>query len=169
MLIYLSRKMFRQYKKDKKGATAVEFALVAVPFLVFIFSILEMGMLFLSQTSLKNAVRETARLIRTDLEGTGARNFNVGQLTNELCNRSGFLPNCAANLTINQTVTPLYAPIPNGALTTSTAATSNAGNIVTIRIRYDWQMFGPVRYMFGDSHDGVLPVYQAMIFQNEPA
>ncbi|MER2264497.1 TadE/TadG family type IV pilus assembly protein [Methylobacterium oxalidis] len=51
--------------RDCRGATAVEFALVAVPFLSLLCVIVEAGFVFLSQQTLDIAVDRASRLLRT--------------------------------------------------------------------------------------------------------
>lgn len=51
--------------KDARGATAVEFALVAVPFFMFVFGIIGIGLHFFAVSTLENAVASAARKIRT--------------------------------------------------------------------------------------------------------
>ena len=51
--------------KDSKGATAVEFALIATPFLAIIAALIQVFLLFFAQSLLENAVRASARQILT--------------------------------------------------------------------------------------------------------
>jgi hypothetical protein len=44
-----------------RGQAVVEFAIIAVPFLILLFGILDFGMLFESRLALSNAVRQAAR------------------------------------------------------------------------------------------------------------
>ena len=49
----------------KTASPAVEFALVALPFLLFVLGIVGMGLYFLASTSLEYGVEAAARKIRT--------------------------------------------------------------------------------------------------------
>lgn len=51
--------------RSKHGATAVEFALIAAPLFALIVGLLEVGLIFLSQTSFERQVDQAARLVRT--------------------------------------------------------------------------------------------------------
>ena len=51
--------------KNGRGAVAVEFALLAIPFFVVLFGILETGYLFLVAIVLEGATADGARQIRT--------------------------------------------------------------------------------------------------------
>ena len=48
-----------------RGAAAVEFALVSIPFLALTFGIIEIGLIYFVSTTLENATLQAAREIRT--------------------------------------------------------------------------------------------------------
>ena len=54
-----------RFKKDKEGATAIEFALLALPFFALLFAILELAIIFFISSTLNFAVSEAGRQIRT--------------------------------------------------------------------------------------------------------
>lgn len=56
------RGLFRKLK-DKRGAAAIEFALVAAPLVAFLMAIAETGVVFFAQQSLETAAQGTAREI----------------------------------------------------------------------------------------------------------
>ena len=56
-----ARRMVRQ----EDGAAAVEFALVAAPFLAMVFAIIETAMVFFAGQALETAATDSARLIMT--------------------------------------------------------------------------------------------------------
>jgi len=53
------------YFKDEDGATAVEFALIGIPFIFMIVGIIEMAMVFTAQSLLEASMSQAAREIRT--------------------------------------------------------------------------------------------------------
>ena len=55
----------RRWQRDDRGATAIEFAMVAMPFFMFCFGILGVGLHYFSTNSLEHAVEAAARKIRT--------------------------------------------------------------------------------------------------------
>jgi Flp pilus assembly protein TadG len=55
----------RRFVRDQRGATAVEFGLLALPFFAIIGAILETSVVFLSGQVLESAVQDTSRYIRT--------------------------------------------------------------------------------------------------------
>src|SRR2546423_406619 len=59
--VYAVRRLLRQ----QDGAVAVEFGLVAAPFLALVFAIMETAIVFFSGQALETAVADSARLIMT--------------------------------------------------------------------------------------------------------
>jgi Flp pilus assembly protein TadG len=70
--------MVREYLKNNDGVAAIEFALVATPFVFMIIGIIEMALMFTSQSLLEASTTTAARQIRTgqiqqaggDMQGT---------------------------------------------------------------------------------------------------
>ena len=54
----------KRFRKDEDGATAVEFAFVALPFFALLFGIMELAMVFFVNSALVHATSEAARHIR---------------------------------------------------------------------------------------------------------
>jgi Flp pilus assembly protein TadG len=59
------RRILRHFMRDREGATAVEFALVALPFLAILFAIIELALNFWVTQVLENAVSDASRRIYT--------------------------------------------------------------------------------------------------------
>lgn len=64
---FYMHRMRRIFRRNRRGASAVEFALVAPVFFLFVFGMIEYGRLVMVQQVLTNATREGAR--RAVLEG----------------------------------------------------------------------------------------------------
>lgn len=56
-------RIVRQRHRDERGAEAVEFALIAVPFLILILGIIQYGFYFWTAETTNSAAREAARRI----------------------------------------------------------------------------------------------------------
>ena len=54
-----------RWRKDEEGVTAVEFALVGLPFLFMVIGIIEMALMFTAQSLLEASTSQAARQIRT--------------------------------------------------------------------------------------------------------
>jgi Flp pilus assembly protein TadG len=59
------RGTFRRFRSGRDGATAVEFAMVGMPFFALVCALFEAGLLLLSQQTLDNAVDYAARTVFT--------------------------------------------------------------------------------------------------------
>jgi Flp pilus assembly protein TadG len=68
--------LFARFRKNRDGAAALEFALLAIPFLMLIFATLETFLAFAGEQLLNNAVDIMARKIRT-----GEITFGQGKST----------------------------------------------------------------------------------------
>lgn len=71
-----TRKLFRRIRTERDGATAVEFALLAMPFMLLVFATFETLIAFAGERLLANAVDTMARKIRT-----GEITFGQGKST----------------------------------------------------------------------------------------
>jgi len=58
-------KLLRRFKNEDNGATAIEFAIVAGPFFLLVFAILETSMYFFASQYLESSIDTVARKIRT--------------------------------------------------------------------------------------------------------
>ena len=66
------RNGFGAFVKDSKGATVVEFALIATPFFAILAALIQTFLLFFAQSVLENVVRQSARqlwLVRREVQG----------------------------------------------------------------------------------------------------
>jgi len=83
----------RGMAKDEKGAVAVEFALLAIPFFSLIFAILETSIVFFAQQILESALQDSTRFIRT---GQSQSAWNTSEFRKAICGRTYGLFECSA-------------------------------------------------------------------------
>ena len=67
-----------RFRRDRKGSVAIEFSLLAIPFSLLLFAILESCISFAGSQLLANATDNVARQIRT-----GQGDFKVGTMTQQ--------------------------------------------------------------------------------------
>src|SRR5579872_7606870 len=93
------RRSVRAVFASRDGATAVEFAMVAVPFFALLFGVLELGMLFMASTTIDAATVQVARQIRTGQFQSGA-NHSAADFKTAVCNNMSWIStaDCQANL-----------------------------------------------------------------------
>ncbi len=65
-------KFFRHYFSHQSGATAVEFGMVSLLFLSFLFGIIELGRVFWTMNALQYAIEDTARYAQVNTDATDA-------------------------------------------------------------------------------------------------
>jgi Flp pilus assembly protein TadG len=171
------RRGVRRIIRDQSAATAVEFALVAMPFLFMIMSVFELALVFTVATSLDSATAKAARQIRTgQLQTSGGATAST--FAQSICNNLGWLSSqCTGNLSVDVrtftsfgNVTPVN-PVSNGAFSTNnlTFNMGNAGDIVLVRAYYQWTLFTP--FLNGGLQalsNGKTVVTSTVAFRNEP-
>jgi Flp pilus assembly protein TadG len=165
------RRLRRRLVADQSGATAVEFALVALPFICLLIAIIETALLFFAQQCLQAAAQQSARLIQTgqaQQQGMTAAQFHTA-----VCNAAGSMFNCSGLYVNVQTFASFSAintpgTLKNGKLNTSTTyVTGTSGDIVLVQVFYDW----PVISLPGMNlaNNGSYTVIQStIVFRNEP-
>ena len=80
-----------RFASNKKGATAIEFGLVAIPFIGLLCATFDMGLSFLVERNLDAAVQNAARQIRTgDMQAAGTASAATF-VSNYVCPASGSL------------------------------------------------------------------------------
>jgi Flp pilus assembly protein TadG len=88
----------RRYGKSESGATAVEFALVALPFFGLLGVILETGSMMFVEYGLQSGVQESARQARTgQAQGAGT---TLAQYKTLICKNAALVSQCGTSLTV---------------------------------------------------------------------
>ncbi|MDR7230472.1 Flp pilus assembly protein TadG [Caulobacter sp. BE264] len=161
-----------RFARADEGATAVEFALVAIPFLMLLFAIIELGLVFLVSITLENAVIDAGRTIRTgqvQTAGTGATAFKTA-----VCDRMSWLGSkCSTALQVDVSTFTDYSTGKTTAVNTTVPTTMNwnpgaSGSIVLIRAYYTWPLITPMMNTGLQSSNGNRIIYAATSFTNEP-
>jgi Flp pilus assembly protein TadG len=143
------RRYFFKLCRDRRGTAGLEFALIALPFLIFAFGIIEIGCIFWGNYELDNLTTSAARMIRTG-EAQGGK-LTQAQMVTRICGGAVVLTNCATKLKISvQTFT-------NFASVAGPAPKDDKGNIqktfpyqlggpsqvVLVTSFYEWPIIGP--------------------------
>lgn len=169
----------RRFARAERGATAVEFAIIALPFLVLLFGIIELGMVFMVSTTLQNATDNAARQIRTGQFQTTGGNTKEAFKALVCGNMTWLITPCSANLSIDvQTFTTFTSLSNNGQTNAATFNPDNMcwssgqpGDIVLVRAYYQWQVFTPLlnaSLVNMGAGTGKRLITAATSFRNEP-
>jgi len=166
----------RRFARAQDATAAVEFALVAAPFLALVFAILETALVFFAGQSLEAAASDTARLIMTGQAQTAG--YSQSDFKTAVCNYlSGGLFNCANGVYVDvetySTFTAINTapPIVNGQLNTANMnyIPGGPGDIVVVRLYYQWPIYVS---MFSDNLSNLTGNQRLLVatsvFRNEP-
>jgi Flp pilus assembly protein TadG len=178
------RNRFGAFIKDRKGATAVEFALIATPFLALIAALIQTFLLFFAQSQLEWAVRQSARQILTGQVQSQDASLTPTQAVTAfhqtVCNNAAILFTCggvmvdvrvAGQWSAANVGTPALTYDSNGNVNNVWQFNpGNAGDIVIVRVMYLWPVFfGPIAFNMANQANGSRLIMASAAFQNEPA
>ena len=166
--------------RAERGATAVEFALVAGPFLLLMIGVLELGLIFMVSVTLENATAMASRRIRTGelvAVAAGAEAASNTAFKNEICDDMGWMQtDCQANLWVDVntvsdfTSETLPSPVVAGAFNPGTPnfKPGVAGSIVLVRAWYQWNLIAPLMNQALVKVPGKTLISSTATFRNEP-
>jgi Flp pilus assembly protein TadG len=167
--------MLSRFRRDQKAATAVEFALIALPFIALMFAILETGYLYFAEQILETAVDDTARLIRTGQAQEDA--LTATGIKAAICDRVVAIPSCTSKLHIDVRTSATFdsvdltTPVVDGKLKTDdfTYNAGHGGDIVVVRAFYEWPTFvNLLGQDYSNLSDGNHLISATAAFKNEP-
>jgi Flp pilus assembly protein TadG len=163
---------------DSKGATAVEFALVAIPFLALIVALIQTFLVFFAQELLESVVQQSSRLILTGQ--VQSQQMTQSAFQQAVCNQIVILFNCNG-LMVDVQVANTWSSANTSAPTLTFNAqgqVANAwqfnpgstGDIVVVRVMYQWPVFlGPLGFNLSNLSNGNRLIMASAAFQNEPS
>ena len=168
-------KIFRRYIDRRDGTTAIEFSLLAVPFMLTCISLIELSLYFASASMLESAAQSSARLIKTgQLQQTTGDPLT--EFLDEVCNQAGFLMDCSKFQyqvikmnDFNSDTTPTLDS--DGNMTPPDQFEVNsmtAGCVGLVRITYPFQFITPFFSSVWGEYGGTRIIMSTVAFQVEP-
>lgn len=164
------------FRRDTGGATAVEFALLAIPFFLLLFAILETFLFFFASQTVGNATQAAARLIRTGQ--AQAQNYTDVEFRDAICRAMSGILNCAENLRVDVRIVDTFADVDlaapldgEGNLDADNFAYDDgeAGDIVVVRAYYEWPLTTDFLDIgLANLGNGGRLIATATAFRNEP-
>ena len=139
--------LLRRFARDRDGASALEFAIVAPFFFALLFAILETALMFFASQTLETMTQNSARMILTGQAqnaGYQATNFKT-----YVCSQIPAMFNCS-NLLVDVESFPNFESItlnvqPNygtGQFSGNMQYNPGSpGDVVIVRVFYPWQLF----------------------------
>ena len=147
--------------RQQDGAAAIEFGLVAAPFLALMFAIIETAIVFFAGQALETAAADSARLIMTGQAQT--QGFDQAKFKQAVCAKIYGLFDCAGGLYVDVKNYSSFASVNtskpidgNGNLQTGNFGyqPGGPGNIVVVRLMYQWPVYVSLLGLNLVRHDG---------------
>lgn len=137
----------RRFVRRQDGAAAVEFALVAAPFLALTFAILETAFVFFAGQTLEATTADASRLILTGQAQTAG--FSQADFKTAVCARVYGLFDCTNGMTVDVKTYASFSavnntpPVTNGVFDTTKATyvPGGPGCIVVVTLYYQWPIY----------------------------
>ena len=166
----------RRFIRHQDGATTVEFAMVAAPFLAMMFAIIETAIVFFAGQTLETAGADSARLIMTGQAQT--QGFDQAKFKQAVCARIYGLFSCNSGLYVDVKNYSSFASIntakpidSNGNVQTGSFgyAPGGPGDIVVVRLLYQWPVYVSLLGLnLSDTTGGKRLLMSTIAFRNEP-
>jgi len=165
------------FVQNDSGATAVEFAIVAAPFIALLLALIETFLVFFAGQQLQEVTTKTSRLILTGQAQD--QGLSQSAFAQQLCGNVAVLFTCA-NIMIDVQAYNSFSSANIAAPTLTYNAQGqvsnkwqyNPGNpnqIVVVRVMYQWPVFlGPLGFNLSNLANGDRLLMASAVFKNEP-
>jgi Flp pilus assembly protein TadG len=169
----------RRWQRDDRGATAIEFAMVAMPFFMFCFGILGVGLHYFSTNSLEHAVEAAARKIRTgQAQNSG---MTAGEFKALVCSEASGAIDCS-KLRVHVQSGDDWSISPKSCLGSDKKLAATAGSssdkisdssgeaakVVLVTACYEWDLATVIPFIeLGDMEGGASLIQAATTFRTE--
>jgi Flp pilus assembly protein TadG len=169
-------KMLGRFRRNKEASVAVEFGLLAIPFAMVIFAVLESCISFAAQQVMSNATDDIARQIRTGQ----LQNPTESELKEIICDNMMILvtSSCADNLTVDLRSYASFADaaevkirVTNGELDTTGFEVAAGGSMTRnmLRVFYRWPVITDImRMKMSNMADHTILHVATATWKNEP-
>lgn len=162
----------KSFARDKSGAAAIEFGILALPFFLIVFAIIETSLVFMAETSMDNAVHRVGRSVRV---GDFAPS-SEGELRQHICSETVGLFACE-KFKVSLIAYGSYADIPTAPPLTDGKFDNAAFGIdslepelvMVLQATYDWPLYTDMmRKLLSNTSDGTHLIIGQSIFKTEP-
>lgn len=176
----------RRWKRDERGANAVEFAILATPFLMFVFGIVGVCYYFFMMNSLEKGIDEASRFIRTGQ--AQSNDMKIEDFKKKVCSQDGVgtyyswikcdhleifvkpydsWEDVRPEPCVDGSGNALSDPTPGGDLISKHVGEEN--QIVIVTACYRWDLPKNLPYItLGNMEDGSMMMQTATVFRSEP-
>lgn len=166
------------FLRDRSGATAVEFAMLALPFIFLMFAVFEYALAFMVSITLDNSITGAARQIRTG--EAQSNSVTADTFKTMVCDNMGWLKSeCTSNLDVDVRVFNTFASSDTPSPTTGGSFDKTKlkfdmggpGDIILVTGFYKWKLLtfalqeGLSSAMYGAGYNAAVAT---ATFRNEP-
>ncbi len=164
-----------RFRADERGVTAIEFAMLALPFFAIIGAILETAMIFFASQILDSALNNSSRLIRTGQ--TQAQGYDADAFRTAVCGELFGMFDCnSVKVRVSEIVTFSAAGLSSvvdpdtGEWTLSEVYDDGVGSsIILVEAYYKWSTFMDFfSFNLSNLADGTRLLSAVRVFRNEP-
>jgi Flp pilus assembly pilin Flp len=187
--------LLRQLRRDEQGTTAVEFALISVPFVTMLLGIMSVCLYFFTILETENAVWQGSRDLRTGAYQTSSGSYNIATtgdpvqdlnnkkdaLRQAICNRTRDAAYCMTRMRVlvqaragfGTLAEPSCKDVSGNLISMASANSSfdagGASSVVLITGCYSWELGGQLPFFkIGNMPDGSFLVQSSYAFRTEP-
>jgi len=165
------------WANDNSGIAAVEFALIATPFFLLLFGLIEISLIFIVSTTLEHGLTEASRQIRT---GSFQQNpsSSLDSFKMDVCDELFDLLECPGGLILDITTFTNFSNTARPPRIDEDGVFSGANeqfspgsrnDIVLIRAYYEWELITPfISAPLSNLDNGNLLIETGIAFRNEP-
>lgn len=169
--------LLKRFRKDARGVTAIEFAMVGAPFIYLMGCIFESGLMLFSEQIIENGVAQAARMIRTGEVHT--QGITAAQFKDKICGDMAEFLECEDHLHVDVRKftafkdVKLPTPIKDDELTDDVTKNSQFQpggpmEVVVVRTYYEWKLFMPGISQLANMSGGRRLLTSGAAFRNEP-
>jgi Flp pilus assembly protein TadG len=164
----------RRLVRQQDGAVAVEFGLVAAPFLALVFAIMETAIIFFAGQALETAVADSSRLIMTGQAQNAS--YTASSFKTAVCAKIFGLFDCQNGVYVDVQKFSSFAsvtnnsPVSNGTFTPpNNYNPGGPGDIVMVRLFYQWPVYvSLLGFDLSNLNGGKRLLAATAAFRNEP-
>ncbi len=166
------RSFSRKFVKKEDGATAIEFSMLLMPYLMIVFGIIELSLMFTSASLLEGSADSAARLIRTgQIQQSNADPETM--FRDALCQFAVVLIDCD-DIVIEVSTLNSYGDFSaptydaNGDMISSGFDVGGSNDKVLIRVAYRYSMVTPIVGPILNGAGGSRLFMSTIVLQTEP-
>jgi Flp pilus assembly protein TadG len=176
----------RRWRRDERGMAAVEFAIIAVPFLLLLVGLVSVSLYFFTSFTMESAVLNAARAIRTGQlqQGQGAYSGLTtladkrDAFKNIMCSKAPTFLDCTNRAVVLVQSSGTFGGITepncasNGTMVNQSTAAFDPGSasaVVLVTVCYAWKFGGQLPiFKVSNLSDGSMLMQASAAFRTEP-